>query len=59
MELHPFHGFDFAIHDVILAGCELNVSVQRNWNMVVVDGETSENAVFERIGDHKVEFVKV
>ena len=59
MELHPFHGFDFAIHDVILAGCELNVSVQRNWNMVVVDGETSEKAVFERIGDHKVEFVKV
>lgn len=59
MELHPFHGFDFAIHDVILAGCELNVSVQRNWNMVVVDGETSEKAVFERIGDHKIEFVKV
>lgn len=59
MELHPFHGFDFAIHDVILAGCELNVSVQRNWNMVVVDGETSGKAVFERIGDHKVEFVKV
>lgn len=59
MELHPFHGFDFAIHDVILAGCELNVSVQRNWNMVVVDGETSEKAVFERIGDDKVEFVKV
>ena len=59
MELHPFHGFDFAIHDVILAGCKLNVSVQKNWNLVVVDGETAEKAVFERAGDHKVEFVKL
>lgn len=59
MELHPFHGFDFAIHDVILAGCKLNVSVQKNWNLVVVDGETAEKAVFERVGDHKVEFVKL
>lgn len=59
MELHPFHGFDFAIHDVILAGCKLNVSVQKDWNAVVIDGRTAGKAVFERDGEHKVEFIKL
>ena len=57
MELRPFRSFDFAIHDVMLAGCRLNVTVQKDWDTIIVDGAKSEKAVFDRTGSHKVEFL--
>lgn len=57
MELRPFRSFDFAIHDVMLAGCRVNVTVQKDWDTIIVDGAKSKKAVFDRTGSHKVEFL--
>ena len=56
MELKPFKSFDFRINNVILAGCTLTVSVKKDWNKIYVDGYGCSKAVFERDGNHNIEF---
>jgi hypothetical protein len=56
MELKPLHNLDFAIENVLLAGCRLTVKVEKNWNTVLVDGEEKAEAVFDRCGNHTVVF---
>ena len=58
MELTPMKSFDFAVRDVVLAGCRLSVEVQENWNTVYVDGEKCDSAVFSRLAAHTVRFVR-
>lgn len=56
MELKPFKSFDFKINNVILAGCMLTVSVKKDWGKIYVDGRECSEAIFERIGNHNIEF---
>ena len=57
MELKPLHNLDFAIENVLLAGCRLTVKVEKDWNTILVDGEKKPAAVFDRCGCHSVQFV--
>ena len=56
MELKPMRSIAFAIRSVKLAGCELTVQVEKNWNTITVDGERQQKAVFDRNGSHTVIF---
>lgn len=56
MELKPFKSFDFKITDVVLAGCRLNVVVNKNWAEIYVDGKKCVEAVFDRNSNHTVQF---
>lgn len=56
MELRPLKTISFAVKNVELAGCCLNVDVQENWKEILVDGQKMEKAVFDRGCSHTVEF---
>ena len=56
MELKPFKSFDFKINHVILTGCLLTVSVQKALGKISVYGRECSEAIFERIGNHNIEF---
>ncbi len=56
MQLNPMRSLGFAIRDVELAGCRLNIEVQENWNTIYVDGVQCENAIFSREGAHTILF---
>lgn len=57
MALKPLHNLDFAVRDVTLAGCNLTVQVQKDWNTILVDGEKVDEALFDRRGSHTIEFI--
>ncbi len=60
LELTPFKSFDFYLNDFKIAGCELTVNVEKDWNKIFVDGEETAKAVFDRsVLKHKIEFKKV
>lgn len=56
MELTPFKSFDFSVKSIILAGCELTVSVKSGWTRIFVDGVEREKAIFERGKKHEIVF---
>ena len=60
MELTPFKSFDFYLNDFKIAGCELTVNVEKDWNKIFVDGEETTKAIFDRsVFKHKIEFKRV
>ncbi len=60
LELTPFKSFDFYLNDFKIAGCELTVKVEKDWNKIFVDGKEANEAIFDRtILKHNIEFKKV
>lgn len=59
-ELTPFKSFDFYLNEFKIAGCELTVNVEKDWNKIFVDGKETDKAIFDRtVLKHKIDFKKI
>jgi uncharacterized protein (DUF608 family) len=58
IELNPFKSFGFSIKNIELAGCKLNIEVEKNWNTVIVDNNIVSKCLVDRLVGHSIKFVR-